>query len=93
MDVRLYVLINRSVGEGRENILKEARVGSTTKNAKYAKETTAYRTEGGMRSLLAILLREYNIAPGDMVMIPRNTAHFMDPGSNRLGYLLVKVCD
>lgn len=46
-----------------------------------------------MRSLLAILLREYNIAPGDMVMIPRNTAHFMDPGSNRLGYLLVKVCD
>lgn len=37
--------------------------------------------------------REFNIAPGDMVVIPRNTAHFMDPGSNRLGYLLVKVCD
>lgn len=37
--------------------------------------------------------RVFDIAPGDMVMIPRNTAHFMDPGSNRLGYLLVKVCD
>jgi mannose-6-phosphate isomerase-like protein (cupin superfamily) len=37
--------------------------------------------------------REFNIAPGDMVVIPRNTAHFMDPGSTRLGYLLVKVCD
>jgi mannose-6-phosphate isomerase-like protein (cupin superfamily) len=37
--------------------------------------------------------REFNIAPGDMVMIPRNTAHFMDPGSSRLGYLLMKICD
>jgi mannose-6-phosphate isomerase-like protein (cupin superfamily) len=37
--------------------------------------------------------REFDIAPGDMVVVPRNTAHFMDPGSTRLGYLLVKVCD
>jgi mannose-6-phosphate isomerase-like protein (cupin superfamily) len=37
--------------------------------------------------------REFNIAPGDMVLIPRNTAHFMDPGSSRFGYLLMKVCD
>ena len=37
--------------------------------------------------------REFAIGPGDMVSIPRNTAHFMDPGSTRLGYLLVKVCD
>jgi mannose-6-phosphate isomerase-like protein (cupin superfamily) len=37
--------------------------------------------------------REYDIAPDDMVVIPRNTAHFMDPGSKRLGYLLVKICD
>lgn len=37
--------------------------------------------------------RSFNIGPGDMVVIPRNTAHFMDPGSNKLGYLLVKVCD
>ena len=37
--------------------------------------------------------RKFTIGPGDMVIIPRNTAHFMDPGSNKLGYLLVKVCD
>lgn len=37
--------------------------------------------------------REFTIGPGDLVSIPRNTAHFMDPGSTRLGYLLVKVCD
>jgi mannose-6-phosphate isomerase-like protein (cupin superfamily) len=37
--------------------------------------------------------RSFTIGPGDLVVIPRNTAHFMDPGSNKLGYLLVKVCD
>jgi len=37
--------------------------------------------------------RDFTIAPGDMVSIPRNTAHFMDPNSTRLGYLLVKICD
>jgi hypothetical protein len=37
--------------------------------------------------------RAFQIGPGDMVFIPRNTAHFMDPGSGKLGYLLVKVCD
>ena len=37
--------------------------------------------------------RKFAIGPGDMVVIPRNTAHFMDPGSHKLGYLLVKLCD
>jgi mannose-6-phosphate isomerase-like protein (cupin superfamily) len=37
--------------------------------------------------------REFHVEPGDMVVIPRNTAHFMDPGSVKLGYLLVKVCE
>jgi mannose-6-phosphate isomerase-like protein (cupin superfamily) len=37
--------------------------------------------------------REFTIVPGDMVVIPRNTAHFMDPGAGKVGYLLVKVCD
>jgi mannose-6-phosphate isomerase-like protein (cupin superfamily) len=37
--------------------------------------------------------REYRVEPGDMMIIPRNTVHFMDPQSGRLGYLLVKVCD
>jgi mannose-6-phosphate isomerase-like protein (cupin superfamily) len=37
--------------------------------------------------------RDFTIAPGDMVVVPRNTAHFMDPGATRLGYLLVKICD
>jgi mannose-6-phosphate isomerase-like protein (cupin superfamily) len=37
--------------------------------------------------------RKFTIGPDDIVVVPRNTAHFMDPGSNKLGYLLVKVCD
>lgn len=37
--------------------------------------------------------RTFQVAPGDMVVVPRNTAHFMDPGAGKLGYLLVKVCD
>ncbi len=37
--------------------------------------------------------REFAIAAGDMVTVPRNTVHHMDPGGGRLGYLLVKVCE
>ena len=37
--------------------------------------------------------RSFTIGPGDMVIIPRNTAHFMDPGTSKLGYLLVKLCE
>jgi mannose-6-phosphate isomerase-like protein (cupin superfamily) len=37
--------------------------------------------------------REFTIAPGDMVVIPRNTAHFTDPGAKKVGYLLLKICD
>ncbi len=35
--------------------------------------------------------RSYTIGPGDLVVIPRNTAHHMDPGTGKLGYLLLKV--
>jgi mannose-6-phosphate isomerase-like protein (cupin superfamily) len=48
---------------------------------------------GEIRGIGVAGARDFTIAPGDMVVIPRNTAHFMDPGSSRLGYLLVKVCD
>jgi mannose-6-phosphate isomerase-like protein (cupin superfamily) len=37
--------------------------------------------------------REFTITVGDMVFIPRNTAHFSDPGTGKVGYLLLKVCD
>jgi mannose-6-phosphate isomerase-like protein (cupin superfamily) len=37
--------------------------------------------------------REFTITVGDMVFIPRNTAHFSDPGSGKVGYLLLKICD
>ncbi len=32
---------------------------------------------------------EYTIAPGDIVWIPRNQLHFVDPGTARVGYFLV----
>ncbi len=35
--------------------------------------------------------RRYSVGPGDIVLIPRNTTHHMDPTSAKLGYLLLKV--
>jgi mannose-6-phosphate isomerase-like protein (cupin superfamily) len=35
--------------------------------------------------------RRHSIGPGDVVLIPRNTAHHMDPAGGKLGYLLLKV--
>jgi mannose-6-phosphate isomerase-like protein (cupin superfamily) len=35
--------------------------------------------------------RSYSVGPGDIVVIPRETAHHMEPASAKLGYLLVKV--
>jgi len=32
---------------------------------------------------------EYTIAAGDIVWIPRNQLHFVDPGTGKIGYLLV----
>ena len=37
--------------------------------------------------------REYTVAPGDFVLVPRNTAHHMDGGDHKIGYVLVKICD
>jgi len=35
--------------------------------------------------------RTHQIAPGDLVVIPRNGAHHMQPAGEKLGYLLMKV--
>jgi mannose-6-phosphate isomerase-like protein (cupin superfamily) len=35
--------------------------------------------------------RRHEIGAGDIVLIPRDTAHHMDPGAGRLGYLLMKI--
>jgi mannose-6-phosphate isomerase-like protein (cupin superfamily) len=35
--------------------------------------------------------RPHQIGPGDIVLIPRNTAHHMTPAAGTLGYMLVKV--
>jgi mannose-6-phosphate isomerase-like protein (cupin superfamily) len=32
---------------------------------------------------------EYTLAAGDIVFIPRNEVHFVDPGTGKIGYLLV----
>jgi mannose-6-phosphate isomerase-like protein (cupin superfamily) len=32
---------------------------------------------------------EYTLAPGDIVFIPRNQVHFVDPGTGKVGYFLV----
>lgn len=35
--------------------------------------------------------RSYSIGAGDLVVIPRNTAHHVKPGAGKLGYVLIKV--
>ena len=35
--------------------------------------------------------RRHAVGPGDIVLIPRSTAHHMEPGSGKLGYVLIKV--
>ena len=35
--------------------------------------------------------RTHTIGSGDLVLIPRDTAHHMEPGAGKLGYILVKV--
>jgi mannose-6-phosphate isomerase-like protein (cupin superfamily) len=35
--------------------------------------------------------RSYSIGPGDVVLIPRNTPHHMEPRGGKFGYLLLKV--
>jgi mannose-6-phosphate isomerase-like protein (cupin superfamily) len=35
--------------------------------------------------------RSHAIGAGDVVVIPRNTAHHMEPGAGKLGYVLIKV--
>jgi len=37
--------------------------------------------------------REFSISAGDMVSVPRNTAHFMVPTSGKFGYLLLTIRD
>jgi mannose-6-phosphate isomerase-like protein (cupin superfamily) len=44
---------------------------------------------GQIRGTGYIDASEYTIAPGDIVWIPRNQLHFVDPGTGKIGYLLV----
>ena len=52
------------------------------------------QSPGEPRAPKVVGAREYTaVGPGDIVSIPRNMQHFMDPGSAKLGYVLIKVCD
>jgi mannose-6-phosphate isomerase-like protein (cupin superfamily) len=44
---------------------------------------------GQIRGTGYIDASEYTIAPGDIVWIPRNQLHFVDPGTGKIGYFLV----
>lgn len=46
---------------------------------------------GEIRGTGVIGARDYRIGVGDILLIPRNTGHYMDPGNVKLGYLLLKV--
>ena len=44
---------------------------------------------GQVRGTGYIDASEYTLAPGDIVWIPRNQLHFVDPGVGKIGYFLV----
>ena len=46
---------------------------------------------GQIRGSGVIGASQFTIGPGDIVWIPRNTAHFIDPGSGKVGYFLVRL--
>jgi mannose-6-phosphate isomerase-like protein (cupin superfamily) len=46
-------------------------------------------TPGQIRGTGYIDASEYTIAPGDIVWIPRNQLHFVDPGTGKIGYFLI----
>lgn len=61
-----------------------AQLGGEIQNAKE-------ETSGEPRGDSVQGAREHQIGPGDIVLIPRNTAHHMNPAEGKLGYVLVKV--
>ena len=48
-------------------------------------------TPGQIRGTGYIDSSEYTIAAGDIVWIPRNQLHFVDPGTGKIGYLLISM--
>ena len=46
-------------------------------------------TPGQIRGTGYLDASEYTIAPGDIVWIPRNQMHFVDPGIGKVGYFLI----
>ena len=46
-------------------------------------------TPGQIRGTGYLDSSEYTIAAGDIVWIPRNQLHFVDPGTGKIGYLLI----
>ena len=48
-------------------------------------------TPGQIRGTGYLDASEYTLAPGDIVWIPRNQLHFVDPGTGRIGYFLISL--
>lgn len=61
-----------------------AQIGGDIQNAKE-------ESPGEPRGTGVTGAREHQIGPGDLVVIPRNTAHHMNPATGKLGYILMKV--
>lgn len=48
-------------------------------------------TPGQIRGTGYLDASEYTIAPGDIVWVPRNQLHFVDPGTGKIGYFLINM--
>jgi mannose-6-phosphate isomerase-like protein (cupin superfamily) len=48
-------------------------------------------TPGQIRGTGYLDASEYTIGPGDIVWVPRNQLHFVDPGTGKIGYFLLSM--
>ena len=67
------------------------RIGTAAAQLGGAIQDAIEESPGEIRGKAVTGARRYSIGPGDIVLIPRDTAHHMEPAGKKLGYLLLKV--
>jgi mannose-6-phosphate isomerase-like protein (cupin superfamily) len=69
------------------------RLGSAKAKLDGLIENASEPQPGEIRGTGVVGAREYNMGAGDILFVPRNTAHFMDPGLGKYSYLLAHFRD
>jgi mannose-6-phosphate isomerase-like protein (cupin superfamily) len=90
-----YVIYNGHVGPWEAHVgcadIYFIRLGTATGQIGGQIQHASEVSPGEIRGDAVKDAREHQIGPGDVVLVPRNTAHHMDPGAKKFGYILVKI--